>query len=243
MLLQGSIHRFNLADVLQFLAHTAATGVLEIQDFEEYGFVYLVDGQVEGISLPITDEKLGTRLLKAGCLTEEQLGEALMEDSALTHDQKRLTPLGQRLIEKGFTSEAEIREVMRRQTLDQVFELAHWANGIFIYDETEEMPHFQVAIQEDVQQLILDAHRRIDEGEHARKAGNGVETEVCFACPLENECTPAIKAKHLKNDICLWRKISAVVDDSYDELRDARNLYRSKEEDAKAVLEASLDWQ
>ncbi|MCX6364923.1 MAG: DUF4388 domain-containing protein [Actinobacteria bacterium] len=241
MLLQGSIRRFSLAGVLQFLAQDAATGVLEVRDFEEYGFIYLVEGGVEGISLPITDEKLGTRLLKAGCLSELQLAEALIEDSGLTHDERKLKPLGQRLIERGFTSEAKIREVMGRQTLDQVFELAHWQNGVFLYDEPEQMPRFQIAIQGNVQQLLLDAYRRIDEGEHSRKTVNAVENEVCYACPLDDECTPAIKAKHLKNDVCLWREMGAVLDDNYDKLRDARQLYRSREDDAGAVLDASLD--
>lgn len=241
MLLQGSIHRFSLAGVLQFLAQDAATGVLEVRDFEEYGFIYLVDGGVEGISLPVTDEKLGMRLLKAGCISEMQLADALIEDSALTHDQKKFKPLGQRLIEKGFTSEARIREVMGRQTLDQVFELAHWQNGIFIYDEPEQMPRFQIAIQGNVQQLLLDAYRRIDEGEHSRKTVNAVDNEVCYACPLADACTRAIKTKHLKNDVCLWREMGAVLDDEYDKLRDARQLYRSKEDDAGAVLDASLD--
>ena len=241
MLLQGSIHRFSLASVLQFLAQDAATGVLEVRDFEEYGFIYLVDGGVEGISLPVTDEKLGTRLVKAGCLSELQLAEALIEDSALTHDQKKFKPLGQRLIERGFTSEARIREVMGRQTLDQVFELAHWQNGIFIYDEPEQMPRFQIAIQGHVQQLLLDAYRRIDEGEHSRKTVNAVENEVCYACPLDAECTEAIKAKHLKTDVCLWREMGAVLDDEYERLRDARQLYRSREDDEGAVLDASLD--
>ncbi|MCX6372469.1 MAG: DUF4388 domain-containing protein [Actinobacteria bacterium] len=241
MLLQGSIRRFDLASVLQFLAQNAATGVLEVRDFEEYGFIYLVDGSVEGISLPISDEKLGTRLLKAGCLSEQQLAEALMEDSELTHDQKKFKPLGQRLIERGFTSEARIREVMSRQTLDQVFELAHWQNGVFIYDEPEQMPRFQVTIQGDVQELLLDAYRRIDEGERSRKTVNVVENEVCYACPLDAECTAVIKAKHLKQDVCLWREMGAVLNDEYDRLRDARQLYRSKEDDEGAVLDASLD--
>jgi len=241
MLLQGSIHRFSLASVLQFLAQNAATGVLEVRDFEEYGFIYLVSGGVEAISLPISDEKLGTRLLKAGCLSEQQLAEALIEDSALTHDQKKLKPLGQRLIEKGFTSEARIREVMGRQTLDQVFELAHWQNGVFDFDEPEQMPHFQVTIEGDVQALLLDAYRRIDEGEHARKTVNAVDNEVCYACPLDDECTLAIRAKHLKKDVCLWREMGAVLDDEYDRLRDARQLYRSKEDDRGPVLDASLD--
>ena len=81
MLLEGSIQRFGLTSVLQFLAEHNATGVLEVHDFEEYGFIYLVEGRVEGISLPITDEKLGRRLVEVGCLNQQQLGEILMEEA------------------------------------------------------------------------------------------------------------------------------------------------------------------
>jgi hypothetical protein len=241
MLLEGSIHRFSLAGVLQFLAQATATGVLEVRDFEEYGFIYLVRGRVEAISLPITDEKLGTRLVKAGCLTDQRLAEALMEDAGLSHDQKKFKPLGQRLIEKGYTTSDEIRHIMERQTLDQVFELAHWTNGVFLYDEPEVMPRFQVAIEGDVQGLLLDAYRRIDEGERARKSRSVVDNEVCYACTLEEECGPTIKSKYLKKDICLWREMAAVLDESSERLRDARQLYRSRETDTKTELDASLD--
>jgi len=241
MLLEGSIHRFSLAGVLQFLAQGTATGVLEVRDFEEYGFIYLVRGRVEAISLPITDEKLGTRLVKAGCLTDQRLAEALMEDSGLSHDEKKFKPLGQRLIEKGYTTSDEIRHIMERQTLDQVFELAHWTNGVFLYDEPEVMPRFQVAIEGDVQGLLLDAYRRIDEGERARKSRSVVDNEVCYACPLEEECGPTIKSKYLKKDVCLWREMAAVLDESSERLRDARQLYRSRETDKKTELDASLD--
>lgn len=241
MLLEGSIFRFNLASVLQFLAQATSTGVLEVRDFEEFGFIYLVKGRVEGISLPITDEKLGARLVKAGCLTEQQLAQALMEDSTRSHEEKKVKPLGQRLIEMGYTDELTIRAVMERQTMDQVFELAHWTNGVFLYDEPERMPHFQVAIQGNVQELLLDAYRRIDEGEKARKQRLELDSEVCYACPLTEECSPHIQQKYLKNDVCLWREMGAVLDESYDRLRDARQLYRSKDEDARTILDASLD--
>lgn len=240
MLLEGSIHRFNLADVLQFLAQTLATGVLEVRDFEEYGFVYLVDGRVEAISLPISDEKLGTRLVKAGCLDAQQLAEILMEESGLSRHQKKLKPLGQRLVERGYTNESAVRDVMAVQTTDQIFELAHWQTGVFLYDEPEQMPQFQVAIQGNVQELLLDAYRRIDEGEAARKAAIGVEHEVCYACPVEDQCTEEIRRRHLKQDVCLWRDLGAVLDEGYDRLRDARQLYRSQEDDTPATLDASL---
>ena len=240
MLLEGSIFRFNLAGVLQFLAQDAATGVLEIRDFEEFGFIYLVEGQVEAISLPVTDEKLGARLVKAGCLTEQQLAEALMEDSTRSREEKKAKPLGQRLVEMGFTDEATVRVVMARQTMDQVFELAHWENGVFIYDEPEQMPHFQVAIQGNVQEFLLDAYRRIDEGEQARKQQLELDSEVCYACPLAEDCTANIQRKYLKADVCLWREMGAVLDERYDRVRDARSLYRCKDEDARSILDASL---
>jgi hypothetical protein len=242
MLLQGSIQRFNVADVLQFLAQKVATGVLKVRGFEEHGFVYLVGGRVEGISLPTTDEKLGTRLIKAGYLSEEQLAEVLVEDSVLTREQRRLRPLGQRLVEMGLASEATVREVMRRQTFDHVFELAQWQTGVFLYDESERMPHFQVAIRGDVQELILEAQRRIDEGEHASRTGNGATSGVCLACRISKECTAAIKAKYRKTDTCLWRKMKAVTDDAYDGRCDALVPDRSKDENIKALLDASLDW-
>lgn len=241
MLLEGSISRFNLASVLQYLAQGEATGVLEVRDFEEFCFIYLVGGRVEGISLPITDEKLGARLVKAGCLTEQQLAEALIEDATRSREEKKAKPLGQRLVEMGYTDETAIRAVMERQTMDQVFELAHWENGIFLYDEPEQMPHFQVAIQGNIQQLLLDAYRRIDEGEKARKQQLELNSEVCYACPLATDCSPGIRHKYLKKDVCLWREMGAVLDESYDRVRDARSLYRSRDEDARSILDASLD--
>ena len=141
----------------------------------------------------------------------------------------------------GYTEEQSIREVMERQTMDQVFELAHWESGLFLYDEPEQMPHFQVAIQGNVQELLLDAYRRIDEGEKARKQQLELDSEVCYACPLATGCSPRIQQKYLKNDVCLWREMGAVLDESYDKVRDARTLYRSKDEDARSILDASLD--
>jgi hypothetical protein len=241
MFLQGSIRRFTLADVLQFLAQQDVTGVLEVRDFEEYGFIYLVHGRVEGISLPVTDEKLGTRLVRAGFLTEQQLAQMLLEDASMTKEERKRKPLGQRLVERGLADEQAIHDIMAKQTMDQVFELAHWQNGEFTYDEPEEMPTFRVAIKGSVQALMLDAYRRIDEGEQARKKNPDVENELCYACPVERECTPKLRERYLKPDACLWRQLAAVRDDEYDRVRDARQLYRSKDSDQRPALDALAD--
>lgn len=242
MMLTGSIQRFRLADVLQFLATQESTGILEIRDFEEYGYIYLVKGTVEAISLPITDEKLGSRLVHAGLLSEKQLAHVLLEHSQLTREEKRRLPLGQMLIERGYADEDAIRRIMVRQTHDQVFELAHWRQGMFIYDEAaEDMPAFAVKVHGDVTDLLLDAYRRIDEGERARKAMEPTDCEVCFRCPTREECSELIRVRFLRPDHCLWRELAAVLDEDHDQLRDSRNLYRSRLGDAGPQLVALKD--
>ncbi len=241
MLLQGSIHAFDLASVLQFLAQRACTGIVEVRDFDEYGFIYLIGGRVEAISLPVTDEKLGTRLVKAGLLTEQQLSEVLLEETSLTKEEKKAKPLGQRLLDKGYITEDQVRDIMERQTMDQVFALAHWQHGQFEFDTPEKLPEFKICIKGDVQELLLDAYRRIDEGEKMRINKTVVENEVCFGCPVEAECTDEIRAKHLKPDWCSWRRMGAVIDDDYERVQDAQRMYKSRETVDKPDLATALD--
>jgi len=241
MLLQGSIRRFDLASVLQFLAQAEATGVIEVRDFDEYGFIYLMGGRVEGISLPLTDEKLGMRLVKAELLSEQQLSEVLMEETLMSKEEKKAKPLGQRLIDRGYMQEDQVRAIMARQTMDQIFALAHWTSGVFEYDQPEKMPEFKIRIQGNVQELLLDAYRRIDEGEKLKTKKTVIDNEVCFQCPVEAECTDEIKEKYLKSDACLWRRMGAVLDDDYERVQDAQKLYRSRESGDKPELAADLD--
>jgi hypothetical protein len=88
-----------------------------------------------------------------------------------------------------------------------------------------------------VQGLLTAAQRRIEQGERPCKTADGPENEVCFDCPLENDCSATIKAKYLKRDVCLWRTMTAVIDDCPSSLRDGSPLYRSEVQGHRPVLE------
>jgi hypothetical protein len=174
MILHGSIDRFSVASVLQFLAQNAATGVLEVSNYEERGYIYLVKGRVEGISLPVTDDRLGVHLIRAGLLTEDQLARVLVECASQSGNGKGNKALGARLVEKGFATEEQVREAMWRLTISRMYEITKWQGGVFSYDEPEEMPQFPIAIRGDVQELLLLTQVRIDEGAQPRgRAGAG----------------------------------------------------------------------
>ncbi len=242
MLLEGSIRKFRLAHVLQLLAHTGATGVLEIRSSEEYGYIYLINGRVEGISLPLNDEKLGMRLLRAGYLNERQLAEALADDSSFTHEDKEAKPLGQRLVAKGFTTEARIREIVRKQASDWLFELVQWRDGIFVYEEPDEMPEFQVRIQADLKDLLREANQRIVENRRVVKTEHQHTHPLCASCPVASECSDEIKARYLKQDVCLWRSMSAVVDQDSLSLRHHHPPHQAQKAHLLSGLDSSLTW-
>ena len=233
MILRGSIERFDLGSVLQFLAQSAATGILEIRDYEEHGHIYLVKGRVEAISLPLTDDRLGVYLLKQGLLAEDQLASALMEEAAGLEDGDARKPLGQRLVERGYVSEAAIREAMSHLTMTRMFEIAHWRSGIFSYDEPAGMPDFKISIRGDVQELLLKAQVRIDHGDKPRKQLSAGQGDLCFGCTVTG-CTPAVRLKYLKQDACLWRKMSSPPDAVSETRRPGDGLY-AEEQRAEAL--------
>ena len=209
MILRGSIERFDLGSVLQFLAQNSATGILEIRDYEEHGQIYLVKGRLEAISLPLTDDRLGVFLLKQGLVAENQLARVLMEEAAGLQSGEARKPLGERLVERGFVGEEVIREAVYNLTMARMFEIAHWRKGVFSYDEPEHMPDFRISIRGDVQELLLQAQVRIDHGDRPRKQMAAVaEGDLCYGCPV-TDCSPAVKSKYLKKDACLWRKMSS----------------------------------
>ena len=205
MILWGKIQEFSIFSILQYLATYRKTGTLEIQDFEEYGYVYMTEGKVDAISLPLSDDLLGTRLVAAGALTQDQLKECLLAYA----EQKTPEPLGVLLMKKGYTDRRTLQEIVNRQTYDQALQLSNWTSGTFKFVVSDEPIHFPITPSISVQELLLEASRRLDEGERPRREKIQVEQEICLTCT--SACTEQIKERYLRSDICLWRNMPTIV--------------------------------
>lgn len=218
MIIWGKIQDFSIFSILQFLAAYRKSGVLEIQDFEEYGYVYMTEGKVDAISLPLSDDLLGNRLVAAGALSEEQLKECLL---GYTHEDGR-EPLGLSLLRKGYTDRKTLQDIVNRQTYDQALQLSNWTSGTFKFVVPDRPIHFPITPSIDVQQLLLEASRRLDEGERPRREKIQVEEEICLTCTID--CSEEIKARYLKSDICLWRNMPTIVKDhAFSTMRKRKN--------------------
>jgi hypothetical protein len=208
VILWGDIAEFPLFTVLQFLATQRRSGVLEIQDFEEQGAVYLSAGRIEAVSLAQGDEEFGARLVAAGALSETEVKECWMRWSS--GDDEGL-PLLAHVLNAAKAEPRVLASIVDRHAADQVMQLMYWTSGTFRFVLPAMTIHFRVVPTVTVENLLLDAYRRVDEGERPRHEKVFVEEELCASCTLE--CTPRIKARYLKPDVCLWRSMPSVLKD------------------------------
>jgi len=226
MILWGKIRDFSIFSILQFLASDEKTGVLEIQDFEEYGYVYMTRGRVDAISLPLSDDLLGSRLVSTGALSEGGLKECMLTYS----EEENQGPLGVLLLNRARADTETLRDIVNGHTQDQALQLSNWTSGTFKFVLPQRQVRFPITPSIDVQSLLLEASRRLDEGERPRKAKLGVEEEICATCTIE--CSDEIKERFLRSDMCLWRSMPSVQKDhAFKNMKRGRHGDGAREED------------
>jgi hypothetical protein len=207
MILWGNIREFPLFSVLQFLASQRRSGVLEIQDFEEFGAIYLSNGRIDAISMPLSDEALGAKLVATGALAEGRAKECWMKYSQADEEQ----PVLAALLDAAEAEPEVLVELVNRHTADQIMQLMYWNTGTFRFAVPQRPVHFSVIPSINVENLLLEAYRRVDEGERPGREKVTVEEEFCLTCTLA--CSAEIKERYLKADVCLWRNMPSILKD------------------------------
>ncbi|MHB0867152.1 MAG: DUF4388 domain-containing protein [Thermoleophilia bacterium] len=206
MILQGNISYFSVFMVLQLLASYGKSGVLELEDDEEKALIYIIDGYVEAVSVPRSDHLLGARLVKGGFLSPADLRRVLL--SAALQDKREY--LGITLMKSGLIDETAMMRVLEEQTYENTLELSNWVKGSFKFVVPSRQVVFPVSPHINVQHLLLETSRRLDEGQRPTKEKEVLPgEELCVSCNAG--CDQHDKMKYLKDGICLWRNMPVVV--------------------------------
>src|SRR6185295_11467262 len=164
MSFKGDLSTIGLGEVFQMISMSQKEGTLIVQDtdsrkcvfFGATGVHLISSGKRKGL-------KLGDMLLRAGKITEGQLEDAL-ENGRIS---KKM--LGEVLVESGVVSDDEIKQVVREQIEEEIYDLFLWKKADFEFvegpaaDELKD-PDAQVTkLSFDVNGLLLEAVRRADE--------------------------------------------------------------------------------
>jgi len=170
MAFEGNLETMPVADVLQWAANGRLTGTIRISRAEITKMIYIKKGKIVSCTSTDPREFLGHFLVSQGAISESNLQEAIIQQDRLSG------LLGQILVQRGFLTDAKLNEMLRLKAEEAIFDLFTWDDGLFLFHEGE-MPGFElVPISLDVQGLVLEGMRRLDEWERIRDA---IPSELC----------------------------------------------------------------
>lgn len=206
MILWGQINQFSVFMVLQLLASYGKSGTLELNDNEERAIIYLKDGYIEAVSVPRSDHLLGSRLVKAGLIDAQHLRKIILATRMAGEDEF----LGITLMKSGVIDKREIVKVIREQAYENTLELSNWVDGTFQFSMPRLPVVFPISPHINVQHLLLETSRRLDEGRRPSMAKAEITGEqLCASCT--SHCNEEQKVKYLRDSICLWRNMPVIV--------------------------------
>ena len=155
--LQGSLASFKLPDVLSFLNATRKSGTLMLSGSGRQSYVLFSDGALVYAGSEQEKFRLSALLLRKRAITREQSRQ--IED-AMRREGGRF---GDIAIRNGILTEEQVREFLKVQVSEVVYDAFVWTEGTFRFTEELELPDHAVTISVDLSNLIMEGARRIEE--------------------------------------------------------------------------------
>jgi hypothetical protein len=161
-ILEGNLACFEVPDLLTFLNLGRRTGALVMERADYETKLYLREGRPVFASSTSEQLRFGTMLVKMG-----KLSEADME--RLTSGQ-RGARIGQVLLQEKILSEEELAVLLKVQVSEVIFDTFLWHDGEFTFYDRVPAPATAVTLDMDVQNLIVEGVRRLDDPARAVEA-------------------------------------------------------------------------
>jgi len=156
-ILEGSLARFAAPDLLTFLNMGRLTAVLVLERPDQETKLFLRDGQPVFANSTRDALRLGSLLVKLGKAQKSQVDGALQKARASGFR------VGQALLSSGLVGEADLQRLLKVQVSEVIFDIFEWRDGIFSVFDRVEPPAAAVTLEMDLQNLIMEGVRRLDE--------------------------------------------------------------------------------
>ncbi len=157
--LQGDVSAFRLPDVLTFLCTTRKSGTLILTNGAAEAYLFYRDGALVYAGSNQEHFRLGSILLRKKKITREQQAriDALMQNAG--------GRFGELSVKEGVLTEQQLRDFLKVQVSEIVFDAFVWDGGKFEFAEETALPDHAVTISIDLGNLIMEGARRIEEWE------------------------------------------------------------------------------
>lgn len=161
--LQGNIAAFRLPEVLSFLSTTRKTGTLTLISQGKEAYLFFDDGSLVHAGSNQEQFRLGSILLRKKRISREERERI---DALMLREGGRF---GHFAVQEKILTEAQLRDFLKVQVSEIVYDLFVWDGGTFSFVEETHLPQHAVTISIDLGNLIMEGARRIEEWEQCVK--------------------------------------------------------------------------
>lgn len=161
--LQGDASAFRLPEVLTFLSTTRKSGTFTFVNGIREARLFFDNGALVYASSNQEQFRLGAILLRKKKITRDQRDRI---DALMQRDGGQF---GQLCLQAGVMTEAELRDALKIQVSEIVYDAFVWDGGTFSFVQETSLPAHAVTISIDLANLIMEGARRIEEWEQCLK--------------------------------------------------------------------------
>ncbi|HET6498239.1 MAG TPA: DUF4388 domain-containing protein [Coriobacteriia bacterium] len=180
MALEGNLKDFSLADVFRLLSTGRKTGTLFLAQADVEGRVCFRKGRIFFASSNYSHGSLGSRLVEAEVITEKQLRQALGLQKIQKKD-RAARRLGQILVVEGYLDANVLEGFIQEQMNDTLFDLFRWEDGTVRFEAGEICEEEDIGISVSVENVIMEATRRLETWHRIREKIPSLETRFVMA--------------------------------------------------------------
>jgi hypothetical protein len=161
-ILEGSLSHFEVVDLLTFLNLGRRSGVLVLERADRESKLYFREGRPVYATSTADDLRLGRLLVRFKKVDPKVLEQAL--------DSRASGRIGQTLLQSRILTEEELGTLLKVQVSEVIFNTFEWREGVFAFFDQVSPPLTAVTLDIDVQNLVMEGVRRIDERSRLDKA-------------------------------------------------------------------------
>jgi hypothetical protein len=206
--LQGSLKDFGLVEVLQMMEFGSMTGAIHLRQEAtgHVGIVYFKDGKLANCSeLDPGALALGDVLQQLGMATKQQIDEAF----AMQVQDPFSKRIGERLIDMGVITSAQLREALRTKALWTARELATWKEGTYEFvaspvgQTKSTLPYGEESLNLEVMGVTMEMVRYSDEWDQQLRSylPQGMQTTVQVVQTIPHPATFDMRALELAGEL------------------------------------------
>jgi pSer/pThr/pTyr-binding forkhead associated (FHA) protein len=156
-ILEGSLASFEVPDLLTFLNMGRRTGVLVMEHPDQETKIFFKEGKPIFATSTKEELRIGNMLLRQGKIDLPTL------ENMLTRHRGAGQRLGEMMLKENLLKRDELASFLKIQVSEVIFDTFDWRRGMFSFFDRIPPPETAVTLEMDIQNLIMEGVRRIDE--------------------------------------------------------------------------------